>query len=124
VNPVAVSAGLATLQRLAAALYERLEALGARLEAGLVRVLGGKRPVTVQRVGSMITVFFHPGPIRSWDDAKHADTAAFGRFHGGLLAEGVYWPPAQFEAAFISLAHDEAAIDRTIAAAGKALEKV
>jgi len=123
-NPLAVSAGLATLERLDAGVYERLEALGARLEAGLVRVLGGKRPVTVQRVGSMITVFFHPGPIRSWDDAKHADTAAFGRFHGGLLAEGVYWPPAQFEAAFISLAHDDAAIDATIAAAAKALEKV
>ena len=123
-NPLAVSAGLATLERLDAGVYERLEALGARLEAGLVRVLGGKRPVTVQRVGSMITVFFHPGPIRSWDDAKHADTAAFGRFHGGLLAEGVYWPPAQFEAAFISLAHDDAAIDQTIAAAAKALEKV
>jgi len=123
-NPLAVSAGLATLERLDAGVYERLETLGARLESGLVRVLAGKRPVTVQRVGSMITVFFHPGPIRSWDDAKHADTAAFGRFHGGLLAEGVYWPPAQFEAAFISFAHDEAAIDRTIAAAGKALEKV
>ena len=126
-NPLAVSAGLATLERLNAGVYERLEALGARLEAGLTRVLAGKRPgtpVTVQRVGSMITVFFHPGPIRSWDDAKHADTAAFGRFHGGLLAEGVYWPPAQFEAAFISLAHDDAAIDRTVAAAAKAIEKV
>jgi len=63
-----------------------------------------------------------PGPIRSWSEAKHCDTAAFGRFHGGLLAEGVYWPPAQFEAAFISVAHDEAVIDRTVAAAAKALQ--
>jgi glutamate-1-semialdehyde 2,1-aminomutase len=124
-NPVAVSAGLATLERLNAGVYERLEVLGARLEAGLAELArNAGRPLTVQRVGSMITVFFQRGPIRSWDDAKHADTAAFGRFHGGLLAEGVYWPPAQFEAAFISAAHDEAAVDRTIAAAAAALKKV
>ena len=124
-NPVAVSAGLATLERLDASVYERLEVLGARLEAGLAALVqSAGRPLTVQRVGSMITLFFQRGPIRSWDDAKHADTAAFGRFHGGLLAEGVYWPPAQFEAAFISTAHDEAAIDRTIAAAATALKKV
>ena len=124
-NPVAVSAGLATLERLDASVYERLEALGARLEAGLAALAqNAGRPLTVQRVGSMITLFFQRGPIRSWDDAKHADTAAFGRFHGGLLAEGVYWPPAQFEAAFISTAHDEAAIDRTIAAAAAALKKL
>jgi glutamate-1-semialdehyde 2,1-aminomutase len=122
-NPLAVSAGLATLERLDAALYERLEALGARLEAGLASAIHSTgRPVTVQRVGSMITVFFHPGPVRSWNDAKHCDTAAFGRFHHGLLAEGVYWPPAQFEAAFISNAHDEDSIDRTVAAAAKALK--
>jgi len=124
-NPVAVSAGLATLERLDASVYQRLEVLGARLEAGFAELIrGAGRPLTVQRVGSMITLFFQRGPIRSWDDAKHADTAAFGRFHGGLLAEGVYWPPAQFEAAFISAAHDEAAIDRTLAAAATALKKV
>jgi glutamate-1-semialdehyde 2,1-aminomutase len=124
-NPVAVTAGLATLERLDASVYERLEVLGARLEAGLAALVqNAGRPLTVQRVGSMITLFFQRGPIRSWDDAKHADTAAFGRFHGGLLAEGIYWPPAQFEAAFISTAHDEAAIDRTIAAAATALKKV
>jgi glutamate-1-semialdehyde 2,1-aminomutase len=123
-NPLAVSAGLATLERLDDALYARLEALGARLEAGLSKAVAATgKPMSVQRVGSMITVFFKAGPIRSWNDAKGADTAAFGRFHGGLLAEGVYWPPAQFEAAFISAAHDEAAIDRTIAAAEKALAR-
>jgi glutamate-1-semialdehyde 2,1-aminomutase len=124
-NPVAVSAGLATLERLDESVYERLEVLGARLEAGLAELIrGAGRPLVVQRVGSMITLFFHAGPIRSWSDAKQADTAAFGRFHGGLLAEGIYWPPAQFEAAFISLAHDEAAIDRTITAAATALKRV
>jgi glutamate-1-semialdehyde 2,1-aminomutase len=123
-NPLAVSAGLATLQLLDASLYARLEALGARLEAGLREAIARVgRPITVQRVGSMITVFFKSGPIRSWSDAKTCDTAAFGRFHGGLLAEGIYWPPAQFEAAFISAAHDEAAIDRTVSAAAKALQR-
>ena len=120
-NPIAVSAGLATLERLDSGVYARLEALGARLEAGLARAASrAERPITVQRVGSMITVFFGSGPIRSWNDAKQCDTAAFGRFHGKLLAEGIYWPPAQFEAAFISAAHDEAAIDRTLEAAAKA----
>jgi glutamate-1-semialdehyde 2,1-aminomutase len=124
-NPLAVSAGLATLERLDDALYARLEALGARLEAGLLKAVHATgKAISVQRVGSMITVFFKAGPIKSWNDAKGADTAAFGRFHGGLLAEGVYWPPAQFEAAFISAAHDEPAIDRTIAAAEKALARV
>jgi glutamate-1-semialdehyde 2,1-aminomutase len=120
-NPVAVSAGLATLERLDRALYERLEALGARL-AGLVRAIAERGAAAcVQRVGSMITLFFTRGPVRSWDDAKKCDTAAFGRWHAGMLKRGVYWPPAQFEAAFISGAHGEAEIDETIAAARDAL---
>ncbi len=124
-NPLAITAGLATLELLEPPAYARLEALGARLEAGLnAAIRRGARPATVQRVGSMITVFFHPGPISSWNDAKHCDTAAFGRFHRGLLAEGVYWPPAQFEAAFISLAHDEDVVDRTVSAASAALSQV
>jgi glutamate-1-semialdehyde 2,1-aminomutase len=124
-NPLAVSAGLATLELLDARAYARLEVLGERLEAGLVKAISKSgKTATVQRVGSMITVFFHAGPIRSWDDAKSCDTVAFGRFHRGLLAEGVYWPPAQFEAAFISLAHDETVIDQTIAAASLALSQV
>jgi glutamate-1-semialdehyde 2,1-aminomutase len=124
-NPLAVSAGLATLERLDTSAYARLELLGARLEAGLRRSIpSNSRPITVQRVGSMITIFFHPGPVRSWNDAKDCDTQAFGRFHRALLAEGVYWPPAQFEAAFISLAHDERAIDQTVAAASAALAQV
>ncbi len=124
-NPLAVSAGLATLERLDASAYARLELLGARLEAGLRRsVPSHSRPICVQRVGSMITVFFHPGPVRSWNDAKDCDTQAFGRFHRAFLAEGVYWPPAQFEAAFISLAHDERVIDQTVAAASAALAQV
>ena len=121
-NPVAVSAGLATLARLDDALYARLEASTARLEEGLVAAIEDAKAVAcVQRVGSMITLFFARGPIRSWDDAKAADTKRFGRWHGAMLARGVYWPPAQFEAAFVSGAHTDADIDATIAAAKAAL---
>jgi len=123
-NPLAVSAGLATLELLDEAAYRRLEVLGARLEAGIRRALSScAQPVCVQRVGSMITIFFHAGPIRCWNDAKHCDTQAFGRFHRALLGEGVYWPPAQFEAAFLSLAHDESAVDRSSEAIATALSQ-
>ncbi len=121
-NPVAVSAGLATLERLDAALYARLEALGSRLEKGLTKAIAARGVrACVQRVGSMITLFFTPGPVRSWADAKEADTKAFGVWHGKMLERGVYWPPAQFEAAFISGAHTEADIDTTVLAAEAAL---
>jgi glutamate-1-semialdehyde 2,1-aminomutase len=117
-----VSAALAVIDRLDDALYARLEALSARLEEGLARALV-KHGVAgcVQRVGSMLTVFFTRGPVRSWGDAKASDTKAFARWHGGMLERGFYWPPAQFEAAFVSGAHTEADIDATIAAADAAL---
>jgi len=121
-NPVAVSAGLTMLELLDDALYARLEALGARLEAGLTRAIanhGGG--ACVQRVGSMITLFFTAGPVRSWSDAKASDTKAFARWHAGLLSRGIYWPPSQYEAAFISAAHTDADIDATIQAADEAL---
>jgi glutamate-1-semialdehyde 2,1-aminomutase len=121
-NPVAVSAALATLERLDDALYARLEALGARLEEGLSRALETRGVKgCVQRVGSMITLFFTRGPVRGWADARACDTGAFARWHGGMLSRGVYWPPAQFEAAFLSGAHSEADIDETIRAAEAAL---
>ena len=121
-NPVAVAAGLATLARLTPDLYERLERLGAMLEAGLVEVTRKAGVAArVQRVGSMITLFFREGPVRSWDDAASSDTKRFGAWHQGLIARGVYWPPSQFEAAFLSGAHTEADITRTIEAAAAAL---
>ena len=121
-NPVAVSAGLATLERLDAPMYERLEALTARLEQGLVRAIAERKArACVQRVGSMITLFFREGPVKAWSDAKSADTEAFARWHGGMLERGFYWPPAQFEAAFVSAAHSADDIDATIEAAGQAL---
>jgi len=107
-NPVAVSAGLATLELLDDALYARLESLGARLQKGLENSLEN---ACVQRAGSMLTVFFGATQVRSWDDAKKCDTARFAEWHKSLLGRGVYWPPSQFEAAFISAAHTEADID-------------
>jgi glutamate-1-semialdehyde 2,1-aminomutase len=121
-NPLAVSAGLATLAALNDAVYQRLEVLSARLESGIRAAIdSGRRNACVQRVGSMLTVFMHPGPVRSWQDAAASDTAAFGRFHRALVEQGVYWPPAQFEAAFVSAAHDESIIDRTIQVIDRAL---
>jgi glutamate-1-semialdehyde 2,1-aminomutase len=123
-NPIAVSAALATLERLEDALYAKLERLGARLEAGLVRAIPrSKVDACVQRVGSMITLFFAKGPIKNLADAKACDTDRFGRWHRAMIQRGQYWPPSQFEAAFISGAHTEADIDATIDAASDALAK-
>jgi glutamate-1-semialdehyde 2,1-aminomutase len=116
-NPLAMAAGIATIHRLRhPGTYEKLEALGARLEAGL-RVTG----VTVNRVGSMLTAFFTPEPVVDYATAKKADTAKYGNYFRAMLERGVYLAPSQFEAAFVSLAHTEADIDRTIAAARESL---
>jgi len=121
-NPVAVAAGLATLERLVPELYTRLESLGAALEEGLRDALRTTGTVgTVQRVGSMITLFFREGPVRSWNDAAACDTKRFAAWHAGLVARGIYWPPSQFEAAFLGDAHTEADIARTVDAAREAL---
>jgi glutamate-1-semialdehyde 2,1-aminomutase len=124
-NPLAVTAGLETLALLdAPGSYGRLEALGARLEAGMVGHLRETKSVgVVQRVGSMITLFFHAGPVTDFRAACASDTARFSRFHAALLEGGVYWPPSQFEAAFLSLAHTDADIDRTVAVVRTALER-
>jgi glutamate-1-semialdehyde 2,1-aminomutase len=117
-NPVAISAGLAALERLDDALYAQLEALGAELERGLTRAITTRgAQACVQRVGSMITLFFTPGPVRSWTDAKSCDTKAFARWHAKMLEQGVYWPPAQFEAAFVSVAHTDRDVDEAVRAA-------
>jgi glutamate-1-semialdehyde 2,1-aminomutase len=122
-NPLAMAAGAAVLDGLAAAgSYEALEARGARLEAGLrAAAVEAGVAVTLNRVGSMLTVFFCEGPVENYADAKRSDTARFARFFHGLLERGVYWPPGQFEAAFVSLAHGEAEIDVTLRAAAEAL---
>ncbi len=120
-NPLAMAAGIATLRQMGGAQYDRLEALGARLEAGLVaaaRDAGAK--VQVNRVGSMITVFFSPDPVFDAASARKADVKKFSRYFQVMLENGVYLPPSQFEAAFLSVAHTEADVDATIEAARKA----
>lgn len=120
-NPIAVSAGLATLALLTPDLYARIDALGERLARGLEEAARAtESKVTVQRFGSMTTVFFCDHPVTCWEDADRCDRKRFGLFHAGLLARGIYWPPAQFEAAFVGGAHDEALIDRAVAAAREA----
>jgi len=122
-NPLAMAAGLATLKRLQdPSIYERLEATSARLAEGLTRAATDAGvPHVVQRVGSMLTLFFHDGPVHDYDDAKRSNTALFGRFFWEMLARGVYLPCSQFEAAFVSAAHTEADVDHTIQAAGEAI---
>jgi glutamate-1-semialdehyde 2,1-aminomutase len=124
-NPVCVSAALATIERLDAALYTKLEALGARLEAGFTASLAKhKVEGCVQRVGSMITLFFGKGPIRNFSEANACDTKRFGAWHRGMIERKQYWPPSQFEAAFISGTHTDADIDATIAASDEVLGKL
>jgi len=121
-NPLAMAAGIATLELLdAPGSYERLESLGDRLERGMRAAIGGKSNLAFQRVGSMFCLYFCSGPVRNYDDAKRSDTKAFGKFFHGMLQRGVYLAPSQFEAGFLSLAHTEDDIDRTLAAGKEAL---
>lgn len=125
-NPLAMAAGLATLHELSEnPPYERLEALGARLAAGLAdaaRAAGVAHQV--QRVGSMWTLFFTDRPVTDYDSAKTSDTARFGRFFWAMLERGVYLPCSQFEAAFLSAAHTERHVEQTITAARDALAEI
>ena len=125
-NPLAMAAGGTALDLLSRpGTYEALEARTVRLQIGLSRAAQAAGVmVTVNRVGSMLTVFFCRGPVVDYASAKTSDTKLYARFFHGLLKRGVYLPPAQFEAAFVSLAHGEPEIDRTIAAAGQALREI
>ena len=119
-NPLAVTAGLKTLEILRRpGAYERLEAATRRLAEGLQEKANRAGVgVKVNRVGSMFTVFFTPDPVTDYATAKQSDTACFARFFRALLARGVYFPPSQFEAAFVSLAHSDEDVTRTLEAAG------
>lgn len=110
-NPLATAAGLSVLRRLRdPAVYEELERKGARLAAGLAPF------GVVQRVGAMLTLFQTDAPVRDFDDAQGCDTERYAALFRHLLAQGIYVAPSQFEAMFVSTAHDDEAIDRTIAA--------
>jgi glutamate-1-semialdehyde 2,1-aminomutase len=123
-NPVSVAAGLATLRTLQATpqAYDRLERLGALAESTLGEVLAATGvPGCVNRVGSMLTLFLGVERVASYADTQRADTARFADFFRKMLAEGVYLPPSQFEAMFLSLAHSEADVERLGQAARRAL---
>lgn len=121
-NPLAMSAGLATLDAIAAdpGFYDRLESLGARLEAGVCEA-AHHAGCQFARVGSMWTLFFADAPVTDWPTAARADRARYGRFFHAMLARGLFLAPSQFEANFISAAHTDADIDRTVRAISEAL---
>jgi glutamate-1-semialdehyde 2,1-aminomutase len=126
-NPLAMAAGLATLRHLRAnpGLYADLERLGARLEAGFRGLIQERLgALSWNRVGSMATLFFSPGPVTGWGSAAGADRARFGRYFHGMLERGIYLPPSPFEAAFLSTAHTDADIDHTVEAADAVLKEV
>lgn len=118
-NPIATAAGIAMLTALRdTPPYEGLEQISRRLEAGLAEAASTAGVEhTINRVGSMMTLFFHPGPVTAWKSAAECDTELFSKYFWGLIERGVYMPCSQFEALFVSSAHTEQDIDDTIAAA-------
>ena len=122
-NPLAMAAGLATLEELkTGAVHEQLETIGTRLETGLnAAAEKAGIPVITQRAGSMSCLFFTEQPVHNLAEAMKADRERFKKYFHGMLAEGVYLAPSAFEAAFLSAAHTEADIDSTIAAAEKVM---
>lgn len=125
-NPLAVAAGLKTLEVLRRpGTYEHLEKLGRRLASGILeRARQAGVPLTVNRVGSMLTVFFNGGLVTDYSSAKKSDTRLFGRFFRSLLGRGIYFPPSQFEAAFLSMSHSEEHIEQAIRSVGESLSEI
>jgi glutamate-1-semialdehyde 2,1-aminomutase len=123
-NPLAMAAGIATLKRLQekkSEIYPQLESLSAKLVEGVAAAAkASKVPLQFNRAGSMFTWFFTAEPVTDWDSASKSDTKAFGKFFRAMLDAGIYLPPSQFEAAFLSVAHSEDDVQKTIAAAKKA----
>ncbi len=124
-NPLAMAAGAATLDLLDDAAYARLEAVGAALERGLVDAARAAGiAARVQRVGSLLTLFFTDRPVRDEGGARRSDVARFASFHRAMLRHGVLLPPSQFECLFLSLAHTDADIDLVVVAAASALKEI
>jgi len=124
-NPLAVAAGTAALRELSSpGTYEMLEAKGALLERGMREAIATSgAPLSFQRAGSMFCLFFHPGPVRNLADAKRSDTDAFARYFHAMLRRGIYLAPSQFEAGFLSLAHTDEDLERTLAAGRDSIEE-
>lgn len=125
-NPLAVAAGTKTLELLRRpGTYDRLEMLGKQLAAGLEEQASQARiPLTINRMGSMMTTFFNPGPVTDYSSAKKSDSAMFAGFFRELLERGVYFPPSQFESLFVSTAHTEDDIDFTVRSAAEAFRAI
>jgi glutamate-1-semialdehyde 2,1-aminomutase len=123
-NPLAMSAGLATLSLLREeGFYATLEEKSSRLAAGIVQAAADAGcPIRSTRVGSMLCAFFSDGDVRGWTTAARCDTVAFGKFFRAMLERGVYLAPSQFETAFVSMAHSDEDIERTITAAREAFQ--
>jgi glutamate-1-semialdehyde 2,1-aminomutase len=121
-NPLAVAAGLATLRRLDADAYQRLAALTGQLATGLAEI-AAVRPLQVVSAPGLLTLFFSEEPVVDFATATSCDLAAHARFCRAMLARGIYPPPSQFEAWFVSLAHGEDEIERTLEAAAASLEE-
>jgi glutamate-1-semialdehyde 2,1-aminomutase len=124
-NPLAMSAGLWSLGELSPRLYKHLAKLGAQLANGLADAARAANvPVQINAFGSLLTPFFTARPVRDYDSALTADTGAYARFFRAMLARGIYLPPSQFEAWFLSGAHTPRHIDQTIKAARDAMKEV
>ncbi len=121
-NPVCVAAGLATLELLRSrGTYSALDRAAKDLCAGLQSsITNHQLPVTINRIGSMFTLFFNPGPVTDYASALKSDVGAYARFHSQMLKAGIYLPPSQFEACFVSTKHTKTDIDKTITVARKA----
>ena len=124
-NPLAMSAGLATLNLIDNNYtYSQLENKGKTLEEGLLKATrDAGAECTINRIGSMFTVFFTVEPVTDYQSASSSDTGRFSRFFREMLKRGILLPPSQFEAAFISIQHDSEVIEKTICAASEAFKK-
>jgi len=127
-NPLAMAAGITMLEQLKQnrkQYYRQLEEYTLALVAGVLAAAKSQGvAMTANRVGSMFTFFFTDQQVSDWESAARCDTAKFGRFHNAMLDAGVWLPPSQFEAAFLSVAHTQADIDNTITAAKEALKQI
>jgi len=125
-NPLAMTAGIETLKTLSQpGVYERLENAAYRLGESIAEVVSSlKLKLTVSRFASLLTIFFTDKPALDYESVSQADTALFGSFFQQLLSEGIYWPPSQFEAAFVSLTHSEEDIKTTVDRISEALSNI
>jgi len=125
-NPLTMRAGIETLKHLVApGFYESLAGRSRRLTDGIAALIAKQHyPACVNASGSLATLFFTPGPVRNFEDAKRADTAKYARFFWEMLERGVFLAPSQFEAMFVSGAHTDEDVERTVAACAESLQKV